>query len=74
MAASIMKSLQSSVDDSKIDLMEETDNELLSVNVLSLMNRDMKDHVKAPFRNESVLIRMGPTLSRARRNTKVLER
>ncbi len=56
MAGSIMKSLQSSVTDSEIDLMAESDGEELSVSVLSLMNRDMKEHVTAPFRSEEALV------------------
>jgi pimeloyl-ACP methyl ester carboxylesterase len=57
MAASILKSLQLSMGGADgSDLLGEPDSEELAASVLALMNRDLRTHVLAPLRNESVVV------------------
>lgn len=56
MAASILKSLRLSMGTDGSELAGEPDSEELSIRVLSLMNRDLRPHVLAPFRNETVVV------------------
>jgi len=55
-AASVMKSLQASLSGDNINLLEESDPEQLAVDVLSLINVDLKQEVLMPFRNESTTL------------------
>jgi pimeloyl-ACP methyl ester carboxylesterase len=55
-AASVMKSLQASVNGDNSALLEESDSEQLAAGVLSLINLDLRDEVLMPFRNESTML------------------
>jgi pimeloyl-ACP methyl ester carboxylesterase len=56
MAASVMNTFQSSANTSEISELEGADSEQISVNVLSLMNADLKSYVLAPFKSEETTL------------------
>ena len=56
MAASVRKTLQEPKEQSETEILEDSDIEQMSVNVLSMMNEDLKDHVLAPFSTEQTTL------------------
>lgn len=55
-AGTVMKTFQTRVSPDETELLEETDSELLSVNVLSLVNVDLRSSVLAPFQTEQTTL------------------
>ncbi|MBZ5505193.1 MAG: alpha/beta hydrolase [Acidobacteriia bacterium] len=56
MAASVMKSLQSSMVENDPQDVAELDSDAMALNVLSSMNLDLRTDVLAPFRNEATML------------------
>ena len=56
MAASVMKTFQSRTEENEVEILEGSDNEEMSVSVLSMMNRDLKPYVLGPFKTEETTL------------------